>query len=139
MVDPASPFVPPVKQPVPEEANPLFGHAGDDDTRIDISQLLKTQLRLTNTLQKQLVEGGINSLPPREVKELLTAVGSMLTLAHKTDEVLRELETYKLLLEVIFEWVRRRADSTGEDLLTELRGVASELRNSEGVTADKFF
>jgi hypothetical protein len=109
------------------------------DTRIEVSQLLRTQLHLVNTLQKQLVGGGLNSLTPREIKDPLASISSMLALADRTGEMQRELDTYKLLLDTVFAWVRQRADSTGEDLLAELRQVGAELRNSEGVSADKFF
>ena len=146
MVDPASPFAAPAQrraERLPEAPENLFDEEDEPvrewGSNVDLRSLLKTQLHLTNELQRQLVNGGLNSLPPREVKELLTAVGSMLTLAHRTDEVLRELETYKLLLEVVFAWVEQRSDSTGEDLLAELRRVGSEMRNSEGVSADKLF
>ena len=135
MVDPASPFVERAPEMPAVNENP---QGTPRDTRIDIGQLLKTQLTLTNRLQQQLLDGGLNSLPPREVKEILTTVSSMLTLAHRTDEVSRELETYKLIVEVVFAWVKKRADSTGEDLLAELRAVAATMRNSDGITADRF-
>lgn len=97
---------------------------------IGLSQLLQSQLRLAERLQNKLLNGGINELPPREMKELVNSVSTLLTLAHRTGQAEKEIQTYKLFVVTVMDFLRRRSDSLGIDLASELREVAKEYAGS---------
>jgi len=94
--------------------------------KADLSSLLQSQLRLAEKLQDKLLNGGLNTLPPREMKELVNSVSTLLTLAHRTDQANREIQTYKLFVTVVMDFLKQRGDTLGEDLAEELRRVGKE-------------
>lgn len=94
--------------------------------QVGLSQLLQSQLQLAEKLQMKLLNGGLNSLPPREMKELVNSVSTLLTLAHRTGQAEKEIQTYKLFITAVMDFLRRRSDELGVDLANELREVAKE-------------
>lgn len=113
-----------------------WGRTRSSDT-VDMRGMLKTQLMLTAQIQRKL-RVGIDALPPREVKELISSISSILTLAHRTEEILKELDTYKLFMDATIKWLKTRSDGLGEDLVAELRTVASNMKTSKGGSTPVF-
>jgi hypothetical protein len=68
------------------------------------------------------------SLSPRDLKDLAAGASSLIALSHRTEQTLQEISTYRVFLNVVLEFLRRRSDTLGEDLLGELQAVAQELR-----------
>jgi hypothetical protein len=91
---------------------------------------LQTQLQLAVTLQERLNDPS-ERLDPRDFKELVSAASSILALAHRSDEALRTIQTYEAVFGVVMEFLRRRGDQVGEDLVAELRGVARDLHAAD--------
>jgi hypothetical protein len=103
----------------------------DEERPLDLASLLKEQLRLASKLQEKLgkmadAEGGIDNA--RDFQSLMAGTSNVLSLAHRTDELSQTLDTYKLFIDVTLEFIRRRSDQLGTDLLEELKGVAADLR-----------
>ena len=103
----------------------------DEERQLDLGSLLKEQMRLASKLQEKLgnmadAEGGIDNA--RDFQSLLAGTSGVLSLAHRTDELSQTLDTYKLFVDVTLEFVRRRSDQLGTDLLEELKTVAADLR-----------
>ena len=91
-----------------------------------LAEALQTQLKLARTIQNRLNDPS-EALDPREFKELVNAASSIVSLAHRSDQALREIETYKKFAATVLEFLRRRGDQIGEDLVSELHGVAEDL------------
>ena len=91
---------------------------------------LQTQLQLAVTLQDRLNDPS-ERLDPRDFKELVSAASSILALAHRSDEALRTIQTYEAVFGCVMEFLRRRGDQVGEDLVAELRGVARDLHAAD--------
>lgn len=91
-----------------------------------LAEALQTQLKLARTIQNRLNDPS-EALDPREFKELVNAASSIVSLAHRSDQALREIETYKKFAATVLEFLRRRGDQIGEDLVSELHGVARDL------------
>ena len=132
MADPSAPYF---SLPLPEE-NP-YQELGEDFAQAqekprpprgeaNLSNLLQSQLQLAEKLQEKILDGGLTTLPPRELKELVNSVSTLLTLAHRTGQADQEIQTYKLYVSVVNDFLRRRSDALGEDLAEELRVVARE-------------
>jgi hypothetical protein len=83
-------------------------------------------LQVAQELQKKLLGGSLDNLPPRDLKEMVNSVSTLLTLAHRTGQAEQEIKTYRLYVSVVNDFLRRRSDSLGEDLAAELRKVAAE-------------
>jgi hypothetical protein len=92
-----------------------------------VQSLLETQLTIAADLQ-ELIRSQSSSLSPREYKELATATSNLIGLAHKTDETLKTIQSYRVFVDVVLDFLRQRSDSLGEDLLAELREVAKGLK-----------
>ena len=110
---------------------PEYQEGYRENEAVDLRSMLKEQLKLTSKLQAKL-SVGIEALPPREVKELIGSISSILTLAHRTEEILTELDTYKLFMDATVKFLKTRQDSLGEDLVGELRQVAATMRTRRG-------
>jgi hypothetical protein len=67
-------------------------------------------------------------LEPREVKEYLSSITTILTLAHRTEDLVKELKTYQQFRDVVIDWARSRSDGLGEDLVEALRQHAEQFR-----------
>jgi hypothetical protein len=119
MIDPTAPF---------ESAYDDYDNDYEPDSGqpADLSTLLQSQLRLAERLQKKLLGGGLNSMPAREMKELVNSLSTLLTLAHRTNQANEEIQTYKMFVTVVMDFLKRRGDSLGEDLAEELRQVGKE-------------
>lgn len=113
-MDPTKPVAPP---PPP---------GGGDVPEATLAGALQAQLKLAVTIQKKLNDPS-SGLDPRDYKDLTAAVSGILALAHRSDEALRTIETYQKFASVVLEFLRRRGDQIGEDLVAELREVASDL------------
>jgi hypothetical protein len=100
----------------------------------DLSALLGRQLEIAGILQKALIREK-NSLTTRELKDLASSASTLLSLSHRTDQVLASLNTYKAFTSVVLEFLKERSDTLGEDLLAKLREVAEEMRADEAVKA----
>ena len=127
MADPSAPFFPdeftaeaPFDFPEPV-SRPRAGKG-----EANLSNLLQSQLQLAEKLQEKILDGGLTTLPPRELKELVNSVSTLLTLAHRTGQADQEIQTYKLYVTVVNDFLRRRSDRLGEDLAESLREVARE-------------
>ena len=117
---------------IPHEAqapvNPFNNTPAPPSDTVSLSTLLQSQLRLVKKLQDQLTRGGIESLEPREVKEYLSSITTILTLAHRTEDLVKELKTYQQFRDVVIDWARSRSDGLGEDLVEALRHHAEQFR-----------
>lgn len=69
------------------------------------------------------------ALSPREMKELVSSLSTLLTLAHRTGQAEEEIQTYKAYVSIVNDFLRRRSDGLGEDLASELREVAKGYRD----------
>lgn len=119
-MDPAKPLIPPA---------PL---ATGQSPEVTLAEALQSQLRLAVTIQRKLSDPS-SGLDPRDYKDLTTAVSGILALAHRSDEALRVIETYQRFASVVFEFLRRRGDEIGEDLVSELRDVARDLHAEDAI------
>lgn len=99
----------------------------------DLQRLLQTQLQIADTLQRLIIRDQA-SLSPRELKDLAASASSLISLSHRTETTLNEIATYRLFLDAILEFLRRRSDSLGVDLMAELQRVAQELRAEHAYT-----
>lgn len=104
---------------------PIPARASDEEDAT-LAEALQTQLRLARTIQKRLSDPS-EGLDPRDFKELVNAASSIVALAHRSDQALREIETYKKFAATVLEFLRRRGDQIGEDLVSELTAVARDL------------
>ena len=98
--------------------------SAEEDTP-DLASLLKSQARLAMTLQQR-----VESEPSMEVKELkdiATACSTLVNGVHRAGELHRTIETYRLFHSVVLAFLKSRSDTLGEDLLAELRTVASQM------------
>lgn len=96
-----------------------------------LSDILTKQLEVAGDIQKQLTNG---TLDPKDYKDLITAANNIITMAHRTDESLRIIETYKIFTESVMEFLRSRSDQLGEDLVKQLKTTAAGLRTERQVT-----
>jgi hypothetical protein len=112
----------------PQPRNPLDAAPAPSSDVVTLSTLLQSQLRLVKKLQDQLNRGGVESLEPREVKEYLSSITTILTLAHRTEDLVKELKTYQQFRDVVIDWARSRSDGLGEDLVEALRQHAEQFR-----------
>ncbi len=98
---------------------------GVDDATPDLSALLKSQARLAMTMQRRV--DACPDMDIKEMKDVATACSTLINGVHRTGELLRAMETYKLFHSVVISFIRARSDSTGEDLLEELKKAADEM------------
>jgi hypothetical protein len=112
-MDPTLPLPPPAPAPKPEKEATLAG-------------ALQAQLQLAVSIQERLADPS-ERLEPRDFKDLVSAASGIVALAHRSDEALRTISTYERAFAVVFEFLRRRGDAIGEDLVSELRSVARDL------------
>ena len=117
--DPTAPFSPP---PVA-----LTGMESDDTS---LSELLRSQLLLAKRLQEKLLSNDMAALSPREMKELVSSLSTLLTLAHRTGQAEEEIQTYKTYVSIVNDFLKRRSDGLGEDLAAELRKVALDYKEA---------
>ena len=117
-IDPTSSFVP--------------ASAGAEDANADanLSDLLRSQLLLAKRLQEKLLSDDMAALSPREMKELVSSLSTLLTLAHRTGQAEEEIQTYKTYVSIVNDFLRRRSDGLGADLAAELREVAADYRDA---------
>lgn len=101
----------------------------DDDA--DLAVLLGRQLTIAGVLQDALLRDK-KSLTTRELRDLSSSASTLLSLSHRTDQVLSQLVTYRSFVSVVLEFLKSRSDLLGEDLLAELRKTARDMRTSEG-------
>jgi len=120
-MDPAKPLIP----PAPPSAT-------GQSPEVTLAEALQSQLRLAVAIQGKLSDPS-SKLDPRDYKDLTTAVSGILALAHRSDEALRVIQTYQTFASVVFEYLRRRGDEIGEDLVAELRDVARDLHSEDAV------
>lgn len=132
------PSIPPLPDPTaPAKPAPLeaFGR------KISVQGLLEQQLQIAADLQSMIKEQR-NNLSPRDYRDLATSTSNLIALAHRTDHMLRTTQTYQAFVDVVMEFLRKRSDDLGEDLLEELRESAKELRaeaeldTATGLSAD---
>lgn len=93
----------------------------------DLQDLLRKQLQIAETMQSIILRDK-ESLSPRDLKDLAAGASSLIALSHRTEQTLQEISTYRVFLNVVLEFLRRRSDTLGENLLSELQSVAQELR-----------
>lgn len=106
--------------------DPSFTFEADLD--VTFEELLKKQILIANALQERICKPG-EPLDVRDLKDLVTASSSLVSAVQRGGEALKSLETYRVFINIVVEFLKRRSDSTGEDLMAELRSVAQELRS----------
>lgn len=94
---------------------------------VQLEVVLQRQLNIANGLQDMIDSAGTVGLSSRDLKDLTQAASGIIGLAHRTEESLRVIETYKALFEIVLEFLRNRSDSLGEDLVAELKKTADRL------------
>ena len=100
-------------------------HQPDSDA--DLQDLLEKQLKIAAAMQAVILRDQ-SSLSARDLKDLAAAASSLIALSHRTEQTLKEITTYRTFVNVVLEFLKRRSDDIGNDLLAELREVAQELR-----------
>lgn len=103
-----------------------------DSGTVSYETLLKKQIQIASALQEKICQPG-QALEVRELKDLITASSNLVTAAHRGGEALKSLETYRIFVGVVTEFLRRRSDTLGEDLVEELKAVAQEMRAEEAI------
>jgi hypothetical protein len=98
-----------------------------DRAEVLLEDILQRQLKIAHDLQQQIENAGATGLSPRDRKDLAQAASGIIGLAHRTEESLRIIETYKALFGIVLEFLRNRSDSLGEDLVGELKKTAERL------------
>lgn len=116
----------PTAPPVPPDTS-FDPRQGNDAS---LGTLLQTQLKVAQSLQQKLLGGNLDALPPRDLKEMVNSVSTLLTLAHRTGQADQEISTYRLYVTIVNDFLRRRSDTLGEDLAAELRRVAAEYADT---------
>ena len=116
-------FVPPAPGRV--SSNTYRAVSLEDDDTPDLAQLLKSQARLAMTLQERVAN--TPSMEVKELKDIATACSTLVNGVHRAGELHRTIETYRLFHSVVLAFLRDRSDSLGEDLLAELKTVASQM------------
>lgn len=107
-------------------SSPSFDEQDDTiDDAPDLAQLLKSQARLAASLQRRVETSP--TLEIKELKDIATACSTLVNGVHRTGEIHRELETYRLFHSIVLEFLKTRSDALGEDLLSELRTVATQM------------
>lgn len=99
----------------------------------DLQGLLETQLQIAGALQ-QLIIRDQRTLSARDFKDLSSAASSLIALSHRTERTLEEISTYRVFASTVLEFLRKRSDSLGEDLLDELHRVAHEMGTTDKLT-----
>lgn len=103
------------------------------DTEATLEELLKRQLAITSALQSMISDNSAQ-FSPREFKELAATANSLVTGASRAGEALRALATYRAFIDVVVEFIKRRSDSLGDDLVAELLEVSREMRSEHLVS-----
>ena len=93
---------------------------------VDVQQLLERQLRIASALQTSIIRDGHN-LSAKDLQALASTASSVISLSHRTEQLLTEISTLRLFSQCVLEFLRNRNDSLGEDLLAELREVAASM------------
>jgi len=101
------------------------------DGETSLSEVLNTQLSLAKEIQERLRGSSGRNLDPREYKDLVSAASGIVSMAHRTQEAVRTIETYEAFAGVVFEFLRERGDNLGEDLVAKLKEVASTMNAEE--------
>ena len=109
---------------------PITSRNTTEPPEADLQDLLEKQLKIASAMQ-QVILRDQSSLSPRDLKDLAAAASSLISLSHRTEQTLREITTYRTFVTTVLEFLRRRSDSVGTDLLAELKAVAKELRAEE--------
>ncbi|MEN6304897.1 MAG: hypothetical protein ABFD96_19355 [Armatimonadia bacterium] len=109
---------------------PIANQHTTEPPEADLQDLLEKQLKIASAMQ-QVILRDQSSLSPRDLKDLAAAASSLISLSHRTEQTLREITTYRTFVTTVLEFLRRRSDSVGTDLLAELKAVAKELRAEE--------
>ena len=99
----------------------------ESEKPVRFETLLKTQLTIAGALQRKLCDPNLR-VEVSELRGLVSASNQLVASLQRGGEALRALETYRAMLTVVLEFLKRRTDTLGEDLLAELREVARELR-----------
>lgn len=97
---------------------------------MSFEELLKKQIYIAGSIQERICDPN-QHYEIKEIKDLVMTSSSLLTLAQRSGEALSSLETYRVFLSIVVEFLKRRRDTTGEDLLSELKEISHELRASK--------
>lgn len=112
----------------PSKPLPLQDPAAKDGTPT-LEGLLSSQLLLAQSLQERLNRTGAEGeLSARDYRDFTSATTSIISLAHRTEEALKEIRAYAKFFEVVLEFFRARSDTLGEDLVAQLMEVSRQLR-----------
>lgn len=120
----------PLRDPLlPRDAN------RDHQTQnVSLEKVLSTQLQLAQQIQNRLI-GAQESFEPRDFKDLVGTTSNIIGLAHRTEEAMRVISTYKLFVSTVVEFLKTRSDALGEDLVEELLEVARGLKTEAAVSS----
>jgi len=105
-----------------------------------LSTMMTRQLQLAGTLQRVLsdhLEDADNSnLNVKETKEIVSAISNIMAMAHRTDEIISEVETYKAFVNIIIGFLQSRSDELSEDLIALLRDYATKAGAKKAQNVD---
>jgi hypothetical protein len=102
----------------------------DDPT---LEGLLSSQLKLAQTLQERLNRQDGDELSARDYRDFVSSATSIIGLAHRTEEALKEIRTLRTFIEVVLEFMKERSDTLGEDLVAQLIETSRALRSEQDV------
>lgn len=97
------------------------------DRKVSLDGILEKNLEVADIILKKLGSESTD-FTPREFKDLVSAAGSIASLAHRTENLQRQLRTYQLFTETVMDFLRNRSDALGEDLVSELQRVSFSLK-----------
>lgn len=99
-----------------------------------IDDLYNNQLSIAAEVQRLIINSK-GTLASDELKELVALSVQLVNAINRTEETVKALNTYKAFFGVIIEFLRRRTDAVGDDLVAELKAVATEMRQEAAFAA----
>jgi hypothetical protein len=93
--------------------------------------LFRNQIQVVHAMQQKL-QDETKDLSSRDYRDIVAAVTSALSLAHRSDELQRTIETYRLFATTVMEFLKTRPE-IGEDLVKELKEVSRTIKADRAV------
>lgn len=102
-----------------------------EDSKATISDLFKNQIKVVSALQRKLTQDE-GQLSTRDYRDIVAAVTGALSLAHRSDELQKTIETYRLFASTVMEFLKTRPE-IGEELVEELKAVSRTIKADRAV------
>lgn len=106
---------------------PTLGAFSGEALEVSLESLLSNQVTIAGELQRIITSSG-GQMDTKDLRDLVSTLSALVNSIHKANEPLKALSTYRLFTDVVIEFIRRRSDTLGDDLVAELHQVARELR-----------